>query len=187
MIKNALYSLFLEILRDAFDSENQIVNALPKAIRAASNNNLKEALSRHLDETKNQVDRLKNIFRTLNENPTGKECVSIRGLLTECNDIINWNVPPVVKDAGLIIALQKIEHYEISSYGSARAIARHLNHAKINEQVDFDEIADVLQTSLDEESEADARLTVIAEGGFFSEGINDAAEKSENVADRRKY
>jgi ferritin-like metal-binding protein YciE len=185
MVKNAFYELFLAILRDAFDAENQIVAALPNAVRAVSNNNLKEALMDHLDETKTQIDRLKNIFKSLNENPTGKHCAAMYGLLEECKEIITGDAPPVVKDAGLIVALQKIEHYEISSYGSARAIARHLNHTKANQKIDFDEIADILQKSLDEESEADARLTVIAEGGFFSEGINDAAEKSGASVEKR--
>lgn len=186
MAKNAFYDLFVELLRDTFDAENQIVVALPKAIQAASHPELKEALTHHLDETKNQVSRLKNIFKTLNENPTGVTCSAMQGLIEECQEAAKRNVSAAVKDAGLIIALQKVEHYEISSYGSARAIARHLNDANINDRVNFDEIADILQATLDEESDADETLTEIAEGGFFSQGINDEAERASTSSKRTK-
>lgn len=178
MLKNAFYDLFVEVLRDAFDAENQIVEALPKAIQAASHTELKEALSNHLGETKNQVERLKKIFKMINENPTGTRCEAMQGLLKECKEMISKNTAPAVKDAGIIIACQKVEHYEISTYGSARTIARHLSDAKINERVDFDEIADILQETLDEESDADEKLTEVAEGGFFTQGINAEAEKA---------
>jgi len=84
-----------------------------------------------------------------------------------------------VKDASIIIACQKIEHYEIASYGSARTLARHLSDAAVDDRIDFDEIADILQQTLDEESAADEQLTDIAEGGFFSSGINEEAERDE--------
>ncbi len=176
MSQNAFYDMFLDLLRNIFDSENQIVENLPKAIQGVSNTELKDALSQHLDETKNQVQRLKKIFKTLNENPTGKTCKAMHELLEEVGEAINKNEPPTIKDADIIICCQKVEHYEITSYGSARAIARHLNDAKISDRVDFDEIADMLQQTLDEESAADEKLTDIAEGGFFSQGINDLAE-----------
>ena len=179
MVKNEFYQLFLDLLRETFDAENQIVAALPKAIQAASDKQLKNALSQHLEETRTQVDRLKGIFKALNENPTGMQCGSMMALIKECQDSLARNTVATIRDAALIIALQKIEHYEISTYGSARAIARHLNTSKLKGSADFDEIADTLQQTLDEESRADAKLTEIAEGGFFSEGINDEAEKDE--------
>ena len=179
MNKNAFYDLFLNILRDAFSAETQIIAALPQAIQAASNTELKNALSRHLEETETQLDRLKSIFKTLNENPTGVTCEAMQGLLTECKEAWACDTTSVVRDAGLIVALQKVEHYEISTYGSGRAIARHLNDSRLNKNIDFDEIADKLQQTLDEESEADLKLTEIAEGGFFTDGINDEAEKLE--------
>lgn len=178
MTKNAFYDLFLDIIRDAFDAENQILEALPKAISSASNKDLKKALTTHLEETKNQVTRLKTIFKTLNENPTGEHCDAMEGLLKECKKVITQNQEPAVRDAAIIVACQKVEHYEISTYGSARTIARHLNSAGINDRVDFDEIADILQQTLDEESNADEKLTEVAEGGFFSQGINEEAEKN---------
>lgn len=178
MTKNAFFELFVDILRDTFDAENQIVHALPKAIQAASHVELKEALSSHLEETKNQVERLKRIFKMINENPTGQKCEAMHGLLKECEEMASKKTAAAVKDAGIIVACQKVEHYEISTYGSARTIARHLSDAKVNERIDFDEIADILQQSLDEESDADEKLTEVAEGGFFAQGINAEAEKS---------
>lgn len=181
MVKqNAFYDMFVDLLKDMFDAENQIVENLPKVIEAAANPELKEALAQHLDETKNQVQRLKKIFKILNENPTGKPCQAMQGLFAEGQEELNkTDIPATVKDACLIVCCQKIEHYEIASYGSARALARHLHNAGADERVDFDEIADILQQSLDEESAADEKLTDIAEGGFFTEGVNDAAEQAQ--------
>jgi ferritin-like metal-binding protein YciE len=138
---------------------------------------LKKALTQHLDETKNQVQRLKQIFKMLNENPTGVQCTGMQAILEEGEKCLKQSWPPAVKDASLIIACQKVEHYEISSYGSARTLARHLNDTAVDDRIDFDEIADLLQQTLDEESAADEKLTDIAEGGFFSTGVNEAAEK----------
>jgi ferritin-like metal-binding protein YciE len=180
MVQNAFYNMFVDLLKEIFDAENQIVQNLPKVIQAASNSELKEALSQHLDETKNQVQRLKKIFKTLNENPTGQTSKVMQSLFAEGEEIIRKDDPPAVKDACLIIACQKVEHHEIASYGSARAVARHFNDAIVDERVDFDEIADLLQQTLDEESAADEKLTDIAEGGFFSQGINEEAEKEKS-------
>lgn len=177
MAQHPFYSLFLDLLRDLFDEENQTVQFLPKAIQAASHQELKEALAEHLEATKNQVARLKKIFKTLNENPTGIVCKPIQDLLSQAEEAIKKNESPAVQDAGLIIACQKIEHYEIAGYGSVRAIARHLSDAGIDDRMDFDEMADMLQQSLDEECAADEYLTDIAEGGFFTQGINEEAER----------
>lgn len=177
MKQNAFYNMFVDLLKDLFDAENQIVQGLPKVIEEASNPELKEALSQHLDETKNQVQRLKQIFKTINENPTGKTNTAMQSLLNECEQNCKKNNLHSVKDANLIVGCQQVEHYEIASYGSARAIARHLNAAEIDERVDFEEIADLLQQTLDEECSADEKLTDIAEGGFFSKGVNEAGKE----------
>ncbi len=182
MKQNAFYDMFVDLLKDLFDAENQIVENLPKVIQAASHSELKEALNQHLDETKNQVQRLKKIFKMLNENPTGKSCKAMQGLFSEGEEAIKKKEPATVKDACLIVCCQKVEHYEIAGYGSARAIARHLNDAGIDDRLDFDEIADMLQQTLDEESAADEKLTDIAEGGFFTQGINDEAQAQESQA-----
>lgn len=179
MKQNGLYDVFLDLIKDLFDAENQIVQNLPKIIQATSNSDLKEALSQHLDETKNQVQRLKKIFKMLNENPTGTTCKGMEALLEEGEKAIEKKFSPAVEDANLIIACQKVEHYEIAGYGSARTLARHLNDAALDDRIDFDEIADLLQQTLDEESATDEKLTDLAEGGFFSTGINEEAEKEE--------
>ena len=177
MAQHPFYGLFVDLLRDLFDEENQTLLFLPAAIQGASHQELKTALVEHMEETKNQLLRLKKIFKILNENPTGLICKPIQGLINQGEEAIKKNKSPAVKDAGLIIACQKIEHYEIAGYGSARAIARHLSDAGIDDRIDFDGIADLLQQSLDEESAADEYLTDIAEGGFFNQGINEEAER----------
>jgi ferritin-like metal-binding protein YciE len=179
MKQSAFYNMFVDILKDIFDAENQIVQYLPNAIKAATNTELKEALSQHLDETKNQIQRLKKIFKMINENPTGTTCQAMQGLFAEDTEEMKKFEPSAVKDACLIITCQKIKHYEMACYGSARSIARHLNDAGVDARVDFDEIADLLQQTLDEESAVDEKLTDIAEGGFFTQGINEEAEKAE--------
>lgn len=187
MQQEGIYDLFLDLLKDLFDAENQIVQKLPGVIQATSNANLKKALNEHLDETKNQVQRLKQIFKMLNENPTGMKCIAMEAILAEGEKGLKQSWTPAVKDASLIIACQKVEHYEISSYGSARALANHLNDVAMDDRIDFDEIADLLQQTLDEESAADEKLTDIAEGGFFSTGVNETAEKeTPNIISKRK-
>jgi len=175
MKQSGFYTIFLDLLRDLFDAENQIVEALPKMVQASSHRELKEALAQHLDETKHQVQRLKTIFKMLNENPTGKRSQAMQALLAEGAEIINQQLNPSVKDAALIVAAQKVEHYEIAGYGGARAFAESLKDAKNN--ADYDEIIDLLQETLDEEGAADSKLTSIATGGFFTTGINEEAEQ----------
>lgn len=177
--QNTFFQMFVDLLRDMFDAENQLVEALPLMAKAASHADLKEAFTQHLAETKNQVQRLKKIFKLLNENPTGVQCVGMTGIIEEGKECLDKNYSPSVKDAYLIIAAQKVEHYEIASYGSARSLARHLNDAGFSDRIDFDEIADLLQQSLDEESAADEKLTDIADGGFFTQGINDEAKNEQ--------
>ncbi|MBA2368671.1 MAG: ferritin-like domain-containing protein [Candidatus Protochlamydia sp.] len=186
MKQNSFFEMFLDLIRDLFDAENQIVESLPKLIKAASHTELKVALSDHLEETKGQVQRLKKIFKMLNENPTGVKCPAMQGLIEETEEDMAKSTTPSVKDASIIICCQKIEHYEISSYGSARTLAKHLNEASVKGGVDFDEIADLLQATLDEESSADEKLTDLAEGGFFTQGINEEAESESQGTKRRK-
>ncbi len=177
MKQHALFNVFADLLRDIFDAENQIILKLPDIIQTASNATLKDALSQHLEETKTQIQHLKDIFKALNENPTGADCLGMRAIFEEGKRETSKSLPANVKDVCIIIACQKVEHYEISNYGSACALAHHLNNMNTDDRIDFDEIADILQEILDEEMAADEKLTHIAEGGFFSEGINTAAEK----------
>jgi ferritin-like metal-binding protein YciE len=174
-----LYDIFLDLLKDLFDSENQIVESLPDVISTVKSKDLKKALTHHLSETKNQVQRLKTIFKNLNENPTGGKSKGMQGILGECAEIINKNYPPAFEDVALIIACQKVEHYEIASYGSARTLAEHLKNTSQGEMTDFKEICNLLQENLEEEGEANKKLIKIAEGGFFSSGLNQIAEELE--------
>lgn len=179
MQQGSFYSMFVDLLKDTFDAENQLVEPLPKFAKAASHPELKDALNQHWDETKNQVQRLKTIFKTLNENPTGVRCPAMKALIAEGEEVLTKGYSPSVKDACLIVGAQKIEHYEIAAYGSLRSLAHHLNESDVSNRIDFDEISDLLQQTLDEESAADEKLTDIADGGFFSQGINDDAQQEQ--------
>ena len=158
MKQNSFYQLFLEQLSDIYSAENQIVAALPKMVQAASLSEVKDAFQNHLKETKKQVQRLKKIFMQLGINPRVKKCKGMEGLIKEGTQSVNEFAPSALKDAALISAAQRIEHYEISGYGTLRAFAKHL---------DLDDIADLLQETLDEEGEANKHLTKLAEGGLF--------------------
>jgi ferritin-like metal-binding protein YciE len=174
MSADSLHALYLEELRDLFDAEHQITRALPTMVGAASSPELARAFSEHLDQTRIHIERLELIFKQLNQNPTGQHCRGMEGLIAEGQDRIDEGVNPEVLDAALIAAAQRIEHYEIAAYGCARTYARLMN---------LDEDAELLQRTLNEEGEADRKLTDLAE-----RGINEAAAPgAETVeADRRK-
>lgn len=163
MAKNEFYNLFILELRDLYSAENQLLKALPKMAQAASHEDLRQAFLSHLNETKKQVDRLSSIFTALNESPSGEECEAMKGLIREGEEIINSNFSPVVKDAALIAAAQRVEHYEIAGYGVAKTFAKLL---------DLSEAVNLLKETLAEEGNADKKLTSIAEGSFFTNGIN---------------
>ncbi|WP_059360434.1 ferritin-like domain-containing protein [Parachlamydia acanthamoebae] len=167
MTQNAFYRLFLKEISDLYSAENQLVEALPKMAEAATTPELKEALERHLSQTKKHVARLDSIFSMLNENSFKETCEAMEGLIYEANEIIQNEAPSVVKDAALIGATQRIEHYEIAGYGVAKTFAT---------QLELYDIAELLKESLEEEGNADKHLTVIAEGGFFTTGINKRAK-----------
>jgi ferritin-like metal-binding protein YciE len=163
MDKNEFYHLFLVELRDLYSAENQLLDAIPLMVETATNNDLKKSLQSHLEETKQQVKRLKTIFASLSESPTGEECAAMRGLIQEGKKIINTNFSPIVKDAALIACAQRIEHYEMAGYGVAKTFAKHL---------DLTDAASLLKETLAEEGNADKTLTSVAEGGFFTSGLN---------------
>ncbi len=173
--------LFREELADLYDAENQIVKALPKMIAASSSEDLAEALQAHLDETKEQVKRLERVFETMGEQPGGRQCEGMQGLLSESEKIMAEMEKSPVLDAGMIAAAQKVEHYEISAYGSARAMAEMLGQQ---------DVVELLQETLDEEIAADETLTDIAEdiltgGAEYEEeeaGEEDLEEEEEEEA-----
>lgn len=152
---NNLNELLINELRDLYSAESQLIQALPKMAEAASDPRLKSAFEMHLRETGEQAARLENIFSELGEKPTGETCKAMEGLVKESSDYVRAGGNPDVRDAGLIGAAQRVEHYEMAGYGTARALATRLG---------LSDIAQLLQTTLDEEAAADHKLTDIAEG-----------------------
>src|SRR4029450_3431034 len=152
--KNPLEELLVDELKDIYSAENQIVKALPKMAKAASSLELRRAFERHLEETRRQVERLDQIGQTLDVKMTGKKCKGMEGLLEEGKEMIEEDLDHKAKDAGLIGAAQRVEHYEIAAYGTARTHAELLGHTKV---------AKLLQQTLDEEAATDKKLTQLAE------------------------
>jgi len=148
-----LQQLYLKELRDLYDAEKQITDALPKLIDAANNPELKNALREHLNVTQTQIKRLEQIFQTLNEKATGETCKGMKGVIKEGDEIVSAGGDPSTVDAGIISAAQRVEHYEMAGYGTVR------NYAKLLGQ---EEHARLLQQTLDEEEKADKTLTQIA-------------------------
>jgi ferritin-like metal-binding protein YciE len=146
--------LFEDQLKDIYSAENQLVKALPKMAKKASSAGLKEAITSHLNETKHQVERLNEIGEALGIKISGKKCKAMEGLIAEGAEVIEAEGPGPVIDAALIAAAQRVEHYEISAYGTARTLAEQLGH---------DDAVSLLQQTLDEESAADEKLTSLCE------------------------
>jgi ferritin-like metal-binding protein YciE len=149
-----LRDLYLNELRDLYSAETQLLEALPQMADAASSSQLKEAFAAHLTETEGHVSRLEDIFEALGEEPGGETCKAMEGLIKEGEDYVKAGGDKQVRDAGLIGAAQRVEHYEMAGYGTARTLATRLGES---------EAADSLQDTLDEEKEADLKLTEIAE------------------------
>lgn len=160
-----LRDLFEHEISDLYSAETQLVAALPKMAAAASNDELREAFQNHLEETRDHVRRLEDIRGELGL-AASDVCEGMRGLIEEGDEIVNAVGDPAVKDAALISAAQRVEHYEIAAYGTARTLAGEL---------DLDGAKDLLDQTLDEESNADKLLTKIATGGMFKAGINQQA------------
>jgi len=151
---NTLKKLYIEELRDLYNAENQLLKALPKMAKGASSDELKQALEDHLGETKVHVERLEEIFGALDESPKGKTCKAMKGLVEEGSEILEEDGEPTVLDAGIIAAGQKVEHYEIASYGTVRAWAELLGE---------EDAVELLQQTLDEEGAANEKLNELAE------------------------
>ena len=149
-----LHELFLEQLRDLYSAEMQLTKALPEMAEAANDATLKEGFETHLQETKGHVQRLEVIFNALNEKPTGKTCQAMEGLIKEGKETINEEATPEVKDAALIAAAQRVEHYEMAGYGTVRTYAELMGH---------EDASSLLQQTLDEESATNKKLTAAAD------------------------
>jgi ferritin-like metal-binding protein YciE len=154
MKPNSLRELYLEQLRDLYDAEHQIIKALPKMIDAAQAEELKDALNEHLDVTKEQANRLEQIFKNLGEKPKAEKCKGMQGVLEEGNDLVSGIKDENVRDAAIIASAQRVEHYEMAGYGTARTYA---------ELLDQEDAKELLQQTLNEEEEADQVLTSLAE------------------------
>lgn len=150
-----LEDLFVDSLKDLYDAERQMVAALPKMMEAANSQDLKNGFKEHLEVTRRQTERLVQIFSEMKMDPKGKKCVGMQGLIKEGEEIMKEAGDPDVMDAGLIAAAQKIEHYEISGYGTVRAYAQALGHQNI---------AGILDQTLKEEGQTDKKLTAMAIG-----------------------
>ena len=159
---NPLEELLVDELKDIYSAENQILKALPKMAKAASSPELRRAFERHNEETKRQVERLNQIGEYLEIKLTGKKCKGMEGLIEEGKEIMSEDLDENAIDAGLIGAAQKVEHYEIAAYGTART------HAQL---LGFNKVAKLLQQTLDEEGATDKKLTALAESIINVEAV----------------
>lgn len=150
----SLKKLFVTELKDIYSAETQLVKALPKMAKAASNEELKNAFQTHLEETQEQVQRLEQIFEKLGESPKGHPCEAMKGLIKEGEEVLDASGDADVIDAALIAAAQKVEHYEIASYGTVAAYAKMLEEQ---------ECLDLLLETLEQEKTTDQKLTTLAE------------------------
>jgi ferritin-like metal-binding protein YciE len=153
MAVRSLENLLLDQLKDLYSAEKQITKALPKMAKAASTEELRAALEEHLTQTEGQIARLEQVFELMGHSARAKKCVAMEGLIEEAKEQMDEDMQPAVLDAALIASAQKVEHYEIASYGTARTWAQ---------QVGQQEVADLLQQTLNEESETDQKLTQLA-------------------------
>jgi len=176
MKMESLRDLFVEELKDLYNAESQITKALPKMAKAANSDELRTAFEEHLEETKGQIERLDQIFKNLGVNPKGKKCKAMEGLVEEGKEIIEngSDADPSVLDAALISAAQKVEHYEIAGYGCVRTWAQLLGE---------EEAVELLQQTLDEESQTDKRLTELAESEINVEAEAGEDEEEEESDD----
>jgi len=171
MKNQEFHQLFVNELEDMYSTEKQIIESLPNLINLASLPDLREALTHHLNETHNQVKRIKKIFSILGITPSeSTKCPGIEGLIQEAEKLTQRLNKTATLDAAIIAAAQKIEHYEIASYGTLRSFAKNLGCDH--------EIINLIQETLDEEASADKKLTKLADGTFFSSGINKEAATS---------
>ncbi|HEX7085846.1 MAG TPA: ferritin-like domain-containing protein [Vicinamibacterales bacterium] len=164
---STLREAFVEELRDVYDAEKQITKALPKMIKSAETDDLREALETHLEETQVQIERLDQVFEMLDMRPRGIHCEGMAGIIKEGQDVVKEHDGPL-RDAAMIAAAQRVEHYEIAVYGTLASWAR---------QLGLDDAAELLHTTLEEERQTDEKLTGLAESH-----INEAAAVAEPVA-----
>ena len=168
---DTLNKLFEDELRDVYDAEKQILKALPKIIKAASSDELRQALSSHLEETRGQVERLEQAFESLDLKPKGKHCAGMAGILEEGSDLLEEDGDEAVLDAGFIAGCQRVEHYEITAYGTLMAWAKLLGYR---------DAFNLLKANEQEEKAADAKLSKIAESSINQQAMSAGQESGED-------
>jgi len=178
-----LHDAFIEELRDTYDAEKQLIKALPKLAKAAASTDLRAAFESHLEETKGHVERLEQVFQSLEEKPRGKHCEGIAGIIEEGKSMMGEEFDEATMDAVLIAAGQRAEHYEMAAYGTLIAWAESMGHT---------EALGLLQEILEEEKAADQKLTSLAESGINQEaaeaahGEDDEEEEEEEAPSRSR-
>ena len=172
-----LKELYIDELKDIYSAETQLVKALPKLAKAASNEELKAGFEEHLEQTKGHVERLDEIFQQLGESPRGKKCVGMEGLVKEGAEVIDEDYDDEVMDAALIGAAQRVEHYEIAAYGTVRTMAELLGES---------EHVSLLEETLEEEKETDEKLTEIAGELSLTEATGEEEESEAQPLRKRR-
>jgi ferritin-like metal-binding protein YciE len=178
MRAESLQDLYLEQLKDLYDAENQLIKALPKMAKAASSPELRNAFEEHLEKTREHAQRIETIFEGMGEKAKGQKCNAMEGLVKEGSEVIEEDMEEGVKDAALIAAAQRVEHYEIAGYGCVRTYANLLGDS---------EAANLLEQTLREEKEADELLGGIAEeiNVAIPQGRNGSVKRTGNISGRR--
>jgi ferritin-like metal-binding protein YciE len=180
-MSEGLKELYIDELKDLYSAETQLIRALPKMAKAASSDELRQGFEEHLEQTKGHVERLEKVFKTLGENPKGKTCKGMQGLIEEGAEVIGEDFEGNLMDAALIGAAQRVEHYEIAAYGTVCAFAKELGES---------DQAGLLSETLDEEKETDEKLTELAEqiNKEANEGEDAEAGEKKGVfrADKKK-
>jgi ferritin-like metal-binding protein YciE len=171
MALETLHDLWVHELKDLYSAERQLVQALPKMAKAATSDELRTALENHLAETEEQATRIEQILESFGESPKGQKCAGMEGLLEEGKDFLKEDADADVLDAGIIVNAQKVEHYEIATYGAVCEYARMMGHT---------EALQLLEQTLEEEKNADQLLNQIAEGGINALAERDGNEDEEN-------
>ena len=168
MQNTSLKELYVEELRDIYDAENQLVKALPEMAKAATSQELRSGFENHLEQTKEHVHRLEQVLNELGEKAKGKKCKGMQGLVSEGKEIIEEDFADDVRDAALISAAQRVEHYEIAAYGTVRTYAEILGQ---------ESAVSILEKTLEEEKETDEQLTELAEGINVQAAAPDAEQR----------
>ncbi len=177
MAMHTLEDLYVDHLKDIYNAEHQITKALPRMVKKVASPELRNALENHLEQTETQIERLEQVFQRMEKSPRGKKCVGMEGLIEEGQEILSEEMEPMLRDTAIIGAAQKVEHYEISAYGTLIAFARLLGD---------EEAVRLFKESLNEESQADELLTKVAESGINQSALHGMGESQQGGQQRQR-